>query len=220
MRRLQWMSSIVLACGMAVAAHAQTTVEAGPIWDDADAVGKCPWACEQAGRPGWTGVWRTTVPNRMSLCECSDRAAVPAATAAGSVARYDNLDLPKNDLPRSGAPVRTYDECAQRCMAEPACVAFTVNTYTAVCWLKAGVGAPRRSPVAMSGILTGRAPALPGAGSLAGNRNSGGGACNIASTQKCPGCFVSCPPGLTPICNNAVEGVTSTCTRDATCRCM
>lgn len=43
-------------------------VEAGPLWNQRDAEGKCPRVCA----PGaWNGQWRTTVPNRMSVCACT-----------------------------------------------------------------------------------------------------------------------------------------------------
>lgn len=49
-----------------VTAHA-FTVEAGPIWNTEDAQRKCPAVC---GRTGWDGNWTTTVPGRMSVCNC------------------------------------------------------------------------------------------------------------------------------------------------------
>ena len=42
-------------------------VQAGPIWNHADAQQKCPAIC---GPRGWTGNWRTTQPNVMSVCDC------------------------------------------------------------------------------------------------------------------------------------------------------
>lgn len=45
------------------------TVEAGPIWNHADANTKCYKVCEKAGR-SWTGGWWTTKPGVMSVCEC------------------------------------------------------------------------------------------------------------------------------------------------------
>jgi ribosome modulation factor len=46
-------------------------VEAGPIWDQADAQAKCPIAA-YAVRGRWTGQWRTTVQGQMSVCEIVD----------------------------------------------------------------------------------------------------------------------------------------------------
>jgi hypothetical protein len=42
--------------------------EAGPIWNNGDANSKCPAVCGPGMR--WSGQWRTTVPGRMSVCEC------------------------------------------------------------------------------------------------------------------------------------------------------
>ncbi len=50
-------------------------VNAGPIWDNADAQRKCPAVC---GDAGWDGNWHTTAPGVMSVCSCG--------AAAGSVA--------------------------------------------------------------------------------------------------------------------------------------
>jgi hypothetical protein len=44
------------------------SVEAGPIWSQADAERKCPQVAKANGGT-WNGQWRTTVPGRMSVCE-------------------------------------------------------------------------------------------------------------------------------------------------------
>jgi len=44
-------------------------VQAGPIWNQADAEAKCPQVCRPPER--WNGQWRTTDPGRMSVCSCS-----------------------------------------------------------------------------------------------------------------------------------------------------
>lgn len=217
--------ALVAACLLlaGLAAHAQVfPVEAGPIWNDGDARGKCPTTCDRAGGKVWTGDWRTTRAGRMSTCDCvipgtshGDYADGTVAGPAG-VLRYEQTDFKGNDLPGGGGPANGFDDCATRCAGAAGCVAFTLNTYTAQCFLKSSAQGRRDSPVAISGVLADRTAAPPGA-SLA---PPGGGACSIASTAKCPGCSVSCPPGRTPVCNNAVEGVTSTCARDATCRCL
>lgn len=52
-------------------ATAQTrSVQAGPIWSNMDAQGKCPGVCRQAGASRWNGNWRTTQVGRMSECDC------------------------------------------------------------------------------------------------------------------------------------------------------
>ncbi len=63
-------------------------VEAGPIWNQAHALERCPeaiteWA--QAHPPAdlsarWTGHWTTTVPNEMSVCGCMEGTADLAGT--------------------------------------------------------------------------------------------------------------------------------------------
>lgn len=50
-------------------AQARTiSVEAGAIWNQADAQRKCPEVAKANGGT-WNGQWRTTVPGRMSVCE-------------------------------------------------------------------------------------------------------------------------------------------------------
>ena len=44
-------------------------VNAGPIWNNGDAQQKCPNVC--VAPETWNGQWRTTVPNRMSVCGCN-----------------------------------------------------------------------------------------------------------------------------------------------------
>ena len=43
-------------------------VEAGPIWNQADAEKKCPRIASQ-NNATWTGQWWTTVQGQMSVCE-------------------------------------------------------------------------------------------------------------------------------------------------------
>lgn len=45
-------------------------VQAGPIWDNADARAKCPGVC---GKHRWDGNWHTTVPGIMSVCSCTGK---------------------------------------------------------------------------------------------------------------------------------------------------
>ena len=67
------MAGAVLPGGVASAQE----IEAGPIWNQADAQTKCPAAC---GPRGWSGGWRTTQVGRMSVCACG-----PARPAPGPV---------------------------------------------------------------------------------------------------------------------------------------
>lgn len=50
--------------------HRKTVdIEAGPIWNQSDAEGKCPSVC-QMHQGIWTGQWNTTVWGQMSVCSC------------------------------------------------------------------------------------------------------------------------------------------------------
>jgi FtsP/CotA-like multicopper oxidase with cupredoxin domain len=46
-------------------------VNAGPIWNDADAKTKCPTTCAKYSTGTWNNQWKTTVPGKMSVCGCS-----------------------------------------------------------------------------------------------------------------------------------------------------
>ncbi|MDI1428835.1 mannan-binding protein [Polyangium sorediatum] len=49
-------------------------VNAGPIWNNADAQNKCPAVCNGLQ---WNGQWTTTVPNQMSVCGTVQGVDVP-----------------------------------------------------------------------------------------------------------------------------------------------
>jgi hypothetical protein len=62
---------VLLGAAIPVAASTQSrtiAVEAGPIWNQADAEKKCSEVAKANGGV-WNGQWRTTVPGRMSVCE-------------------------------------------------------------------------------------------------------------------------------------------------------
>ena len=44
-------------------------IDAGPIWNNADAETKCPTVCSSNDLT-WKSQWRTTIPNKMSVCGC------------------------------------------------------------------------------------------------------------------------------------------------------
>lgn len=55
-------------------------IEAGPIWNQEDALERCPevvrnWSEEHGREARWTGQWLTTVPGEMSVCGCVAGAA-------------------------------------------------------------------------------------------------------------------------------------------------
>lgn len=80
-RRLAAAALIVVVTAVCSAAQAaapqpaKRIVEAGPIWDQADANLKCPAVCAAPAR--WTGQWWTTIQGRMSVCECEWPAPPP-----------------------------------------------------------------------------------------------------------------------------------------------
>lgn len=70
-------AALMLCIGAAFAtpAFAQQArdVNAGPLWNQADAERKCPGVCQQSGGQ-WNGHWRTTEWGRMSVCNCQAQA--------------------------------------------------------------------------------------------------------------------------------------------------
>jgi hypothetical protein len=72
MKRTVMMLAVLMLVAFAHAGLAQgksCAVDAGPIWSQSDANVKCPKTCA-AGWGSWDGQWWTTVPNKMSVCEC------------------------------------------------------------------------------------------------------------------------------------------------------
>lgn len=208
---------------------APVDVDADLIWNDKDAQGKCPALCSAKGLH-WTGTWRKVGWTDRPVCACDDKAppaAVPphvsisigmpgAASNAlppGAVTRIDNVAFPDNDLRFGSAP--SFEQCAAQCLGTPDCAAFTFASDRGSCHQKVHAGATVAAGAAISGVVNrsgpvaGAAPPAPAAGP----------SCSVGGTAKCPGCSVTCAPGQTPVCEHAVEGVTSTCARNTSCRC-
>jgi hypothetical protein len=57
-------------------------VNAGPIWNNADAQTKCPTVCTSLA---WNGQWTTTVPGRMSVCGTHQGVDVPVGPVWNNV---------------------------------------------------------------------------------------------------------------------------------------
>jgi hypothetical protein len=57
-----------LGFGVPAASSCQD-INAGPIWSNTDAQGKCPSVCADVART-WNGQWKTTQPSVMSVCGC------------------------------------------------------------------------------------------------------------------------------------------------------
>lgn len=58
-------------------------VEAGPLFDQAEAAEKCPKVCTPPAK--WNGGWRTTKPTVMSVCACEDPPVPAPAVVIRSV---------------------------------------------------------------------------------------------------------------------------------------
>lgn len=61
--------------GLPAVAKTPHDVNAGPIWDNADAQTKCPTVCSKDGSI-WNGQWKTTIPGQMSVCGCLQNGAI------------------------------------------------------------------------------------------------------------------------------------------------
>ena len=55
--------------GILLGITASIPVNAGPIWSNDDAQGKCPATCAALGR-AWNGQWRTIIWGHDSVCYC------------------------------------------------------------------------------------------------------------------------------------------------------
>ncbi|NEO17388.1 MULTISPECIES: mannan-binding lectin [unclassified Moorena] len=81
-------ASLVLGFATSAFAGNIETVEAGPIWSNADAQGKCPATCENYDSGyKWNGQWWTTEWGEMSVCQC---AKSPVAIEAGPIWSNDD----------------------------------------------------------------------------------------------------------------------------------
>lgn len=109
-------------------------VEAGPIWNNDDANGKCPGVCQAVGAT-WSGQWRTTVPNRMSVCGCDapmapppppQQTMAPPPAQGGFIPMVGSCRGPgwnQGGWP-SAQGYRTPAECRAVCESTPGCTSF------------------------------------------------------------------------------------------------
>jgi hypothetical protein len=77
--------AVALLGSSAPAARAEdcVAIEAGPIWNQADALAKCPGTCRAHGE--WNREWWTTVPGRMSVCQCCPEGSYLVNLEAGPI---------------------------------------------------------------------------------------------------------------------------------------
>jgi len=69
------------------------------------------------------------------------------------VTRYDATDFPGNDIGEMVGGARSYEDCAQRCLADGRCGAFTFNLNNGNCIPKGSAGVAERNDRAVSGVL-------------------------------------------------------------------
>ncbi len=84
------------------------------------------------------------------------------AWQAAQVTRYDATDFPGNDIGDMVGRARSFDDCAQRCIADGRCGAFTFNLNDANCVPKSSGESPQRNARAVSGIVSRAAPGYGG----------------------------------------------------------
>ncbi len=67
-------------------------INAGPIWNNADASVKCPNTCTFYG--GWAGQWKTTQPGAMSVCGCQQAPQGKSPNDGNAGPIWSNTDAP------------------------------------------------------------------------------------------------------------------------------
>lgn len=160
---------LALLLPLHAARAAPTNVDVDNIWDDGDAKGKCERACTDKSLY-WTGKWGKRGWMDRPYCMCDSHQprpqgnvpivilpgtpGAPAAAIVGSpVIRYEQTDFMFGDIARVDA--RSFEECAQHCMSESRCVAFT-RSQAGSCYLKSGTGNVQHNFFATSGFLSAR----------------------------------------------------------------
>jgi hypothetical protein len=148
--------------------------------------------------------------NRRAVSGIVNRGGRPGADGGGlPMQRYDRTDFPGNDLDGLVGRARSFEDCAQRCMADGRCGAFTFNLNDGTCIPKSAAGNAQRNDRAVSGVI-GRGGGFPGGGA---------NECSASGAGSCAGCSVACLSSQRPVCNAAVEGFGGPCLREASCRC-
>ncbi len=88
----QWWTTVpgeMSVCQVTLNESTTEAIEAGPIWDQADAETKCP-VVAQENNGTWTGQWWTTVPGEMSVCQLIINESPTVAIEAGPI--WDQTD--------------------------------------------------------------------------------------------------------------------------------
>jgi hypothetical protein len=109
-----------LSLSLAAAPSFAVDVDAGPIWNNDDAQGKCPQVC--GGRANWDGNWRTTEAGRNSVCSCRAAAGPQQSFIGGaqSVGYSSSCNSPSAGACRSCSAYCSEGLTAQCSIGRPA----------------------------------------------------------------------------------------------------
>ncbi|MBS0321221.1 MAG: hypothetical protein JSR18_11815 [Proteobacteria bacterium] len=140
-----------------------------------------------------------------------------AATLASAqhAQMFGGTSFPGKDL--YAVSTATPEDCANRCLAEPRCKAFTWQISKRACMLKWDSSTYEGSFDAESGIIQGRSasPPPPAAPSVAT-----GGSCSVPDAPPCAGCSVTCATGQQARCTGGSVGAGGACAVDSKCECV
>ena len=188
--------SFVFVCVVALfgmpAARA-VEIQAGPIWNNMDAQGKCPRVCQQNNSSRWNGQWHTIPGTATSVCDCDSGASPGYPKLQGQWAEAGPLF---NN-------VEAQNKCPNVCQQSGG-RSWDGN------WKTTQPG--RMSVCSCDG--QGVAPAY-GAGASCSARSRG--ACSGCSVQCAPGQRASCQEGST--WNDKVGNGDRGCVTNAQCTC-
>ncbi|MCC6377712.1 MAG: PAN domain-containing protein [Burkholderiales bacterium] len=150
------------------------------------------------------------------------RAAIVCAAslllcAGGALAQqpkmFPGTSFPGHDL--YPVPTASPEDCANRCLAEQRCKAFTWSIPERRCQLKWDSSTFDGSLTHVSGIIEGRQASPPPVAVP-----SAAGACSIPDTGPCAGCSVTCSTGQQARCAPATAGAGGSCAANSKCECV
>lgn len=164
------------------------------------------------------------VPMPVNLARARRRACVALLACLAGVASaqqpkmFPGTVFPGNDL--ASAPAASPEDCANRCIAEQRCKAFTWIISERRCMLKWNSSTFDGSLNAVSGIIEGRPVSPPPVASAPPAASAPAATCAVPDAPPCAGCSVSCAPGQTPQCTGGTIGADGACTVNSKCRCL
>lgn len=136
-----------------------------------------------------------------------------SAASAQHPKMFPGTEFPGNDL--YSVPTPSPEDCANRCLAERRCKAFTWSIPEKRCTLKWNSSTFDGSLSHVSGIIEER-PVSPPPVAVP----SAAGACSIPDTGPCAGCSVTCSAGQQARCAPATAGAGGSCAADSKCECV